>query len=130
MVTIEKYKKKDYEAVCKMWQSQGLTCPPMGVLGDNGLIGKLNDDNICSIFIFNPTSEMGMLEFMACNKNAEKAIRNYAIDIMLQKAIELCKKMGYKYIYTATSSNKFIKRLENNSFVKKGARQQHMFWGL
>jgi len=130
MVTIEKYKKEDYGLICEMWQSQGLTAPPIGVLGDNGLIGKFDNNSLCSIFIFNPTSEMGMLEFMACNKNIEKAIRNYAIDIMLQNAIDFCKEMGYKYIYTATSSNKFISRLQNNGFIKKGRKQQHMFWGL
>ena len=130
MVEIEKYKKKDYEAVCDMWQSQGLTCPPMGVLGDNGLIGRYQGQAICSIFIWNPTSKMGILEFMACNKNVEKTIRNYAIDILLQNAVDICRKMGYKYIYTATARNKFIQRLESNGFIKKGARQQHMFWGI
>lgn len=129
-MTIEKYKKEDYSLICDMWQSQGLTAPPIGVLGDNGLIGKHNNDGICSIFIFNPTSEMGMLEFMACNKSVEKSIRNHAIDFMLQNAMDICSQMGYKYIYTATSSDKFIKRLEDNGFIKKGRRQQHMFWGL
>jgi len=130
MVTIERYKKEDYELICNMWKSHGLICPPVDVLGDNGLIGKYENDALCSIFIFNPTSAMGMLEFMSCNKNYEKAIRNYAIDLMLENAVDLCKKMGYKYIYTATSSNKFINRLENNGFIKKGKQQQHMFWGV
>ena len=130
MIQILDYKESHYDSVCKMWESNGLVCPPRGVLGDSGVICFEGGAPLCAIFIFNPTSEMGMMEFMVSNKNANKDIRGQAIDLMLQSAVEKCKEIGYIYIYTATSSAKFIDRLERVGLKKHGTPQQHMFWGV
>jgi len=71
-----------------------------------------------------------MIEFQIANTKFKRDIRNEAIDLMLEKAIEICQKIGYKYIYTASYSPKYISRLEANGFKIKGEKQHHMFWGM
>ncbi|HUV84253.1 MAG TPA: hypothetical protein VMV86_01005 [Methanosarcinales archaeon] len=124
------YSRDDYDKVKDMWETQGSACPPIGVLGEKGLICWDGDIPLCAIFIFQPASEMGMIEFMVANIKADKKLRNKALDLILLKAIDLCQELGYKYIYTASSNIKFISRLEKKGFKRSGLPQQHMFWGL
>lgn len=124
------YRLEDYPYIENMWNEQGENAPPMDVLGKDGIVITYEDNIVCAIFIFQPSSSMGMIEFQIANPLIDKEIRNEGIDVMIEKAVEICKKIGYKYIYTATYSEKFKKRLESNGFAVKGAKQYHMFWGL
>ena len=119
-----------YNGIAYMWKSQKLTPPPQDVLSRYCMLATYEDVEICAVFLYDTGCSMAMMEFMIVNSRIPKTIRDRALDNVISLAVEWSENNGYKYVYTATNKERFKQRLTNNSFVPRGAPQQHMFWGL
>ncbi len=128
VVTID-YTPAMYKFIKYMWNTHKKEAPPADMF-KQGIVCGIGDTPLSAIFIYDTGVSMALIEWMISNAQAGRKNRNEAIDLMLNKAVSFCIEKGYKYIYTATGSPIFQKRLEKAGFKVKVTNQKHMFWGL
>ncbi|MEE8208532.1 MAG: hypothetical protein V3T88_06235 [Nitrosomonadaceae bacterium] len=122
--------EKDYEDLLNMWATHESMPPPLDVLSPYGVWVEYKGEPVCCVFMYDTGCSMCIMQFVISNGKMPKEIRNEGLDRMVEECIEWAKESDFKYIYTATSVQKYINRLEDNGFSKEGTLQQHMFWGL
>lgn len=125
-----KYTPGDYKWLTYMWSTHGSNPPPEDVLSKHGIWIEYKNIPVCCVFMYHTGSSMCMMEFVVSNGDIKRKNRDASLDLMIEKAKQWALENGYKYIYTAISSLKYIKRLEKCGFLKKGTPQQHMFFGV
>lgn len=120
-----------YAIVEKWWNSHGSYPPKPEYLPDNindWLFVVENDTRAAAGFMYQSNSKICIFEFVVCNPALDKETRDKALDKLIKLSIDWKEKNNYGLIYSSIGINKYIKRLEDNGFVKVDTGQTHMFY--
>ena len=96
-------KEEDYETICGWWKWWRWPVLPKDMLPDNGKSGFMVEKNgapIVACFLFLTNSKGAKLEWVVSNPEYKKNDRKTAIEMLINGAENICKDLGYKYIFS------------------------------
>tara|TARA_B100001059_G_scaffold192652_1_gene196197 strand:+ start:1930 stop:2340 length:411 start_codon:yes stop_codon:yes gene_type:complete len=96
-------KESDYETICSWWKWWRWPEIPRDMLPDSGKSGFMvykNKTPIVSCFLFITNSKGAKLEWVVSNPKYKEKDRKQAIEMLINKVEEVCRNMGYKYIFS------------------------------
>lgn len=104
-------KEEDYETICGWWKWWRWPVLPKDMLPDNGKSGFMVEKNgmpIVACFLFLTNSKGAKLEWVISNPEYRKNDRKTAIEMLINGAENICKDLGYKYIFSIGRSKHLI----------------------
>lgn len=115
-----------YGTTCTWWGENGwpvvapLMLPPTGFIVPGMCVGYLYETN----------SGVALLEWIVGTKNADKAQRSLAIDILIKTMIVSAKERGFKALFTSTKNKSLINRYEKQGFLKTDTESTNLVRAL
>lgn len=119
--------KNDYGTISEWWLGNKSFAPKTFHLPETGLIIQYSKIDVCAGFLYKTDSKICVFEFVVSDPFAHKDVRDICINILISKVIEWAEDNGFNLIYTSISIGRYIKRLEDQGFIKADTNQTHMF---
>jgi len=118
----------DYAIIEQWWLAHGSYPPKLEHLSATGLLVEEGGKPICNGFLYKTDSKICVFEFVCCDPNADKKVRDKALDQLIKAATQWAKNNNFTLIYTSVNSYKYILRLEDNGFIEVDNNMTHMFY--
>ena len=96
-------KENDYEIICEWWRWWRWPILSREMLPDNGKSGFIVEkDNtpIVACFLLLTNSKTALLEWVVSNPEYRENDRKKAIEMLINNAEDVCRNLGYKYIFS------------------------------
>jgi len=111
-LNIRALKESDWDTLVSWWDTwDEWTAPPKDFLPNNGTGGLMveSDENpVVAGFMYTTNSKGILLEWIISNPEYREKDRKEAIDLLIKSAEEICKKQGYKYIFSIGRNKSLI----------------------
>mgnify|MGYP003137292321 CR=1 FL=1 len=104
-------KEKDYDTICKWWKWWRWPIVPREMLpgdGKSGFMVEKNNISIVSAYLYLTNSTTAILEWVVSNPNYKETDRKKAIELLISKAEDVCKNMGYNNMYSISRNKHLI----------------------
>ena len=95
--------EEDYETICGWWKAWKWPVMPKSSLpseGKGGFMVEKNNKPIVSGFLYLTNSTGALLEWIVSNPDYREQDRQEAIELLLNEAEKVCKKLGITYIFS------------------------------
>lgn len=119
---------KDYDTICAWWKEHGSYAPMQDHLPPTGVMVEEDREPICCGFLYNTDAKICVVEFIICNPDTEKEVRDVALNYLIKRLRDIAIELGYTAIYNSTGIPKMIDRLKDAGFVEADKNQTHMFF--
>jgi len=119
----------DYAIISAWWEQHGSFAPRPQHLSSTGLIIEA-DIPLCAGWLYNTDSKICVFEFVVCNPNADKSLRDAALTLLIEEIKALSSQRGYELIYSSVKGERYINRLEAAGFIITDSGQTHCFYGV
>jgi len=122
-LNIRNLTKNDFKTLTKWWENwRGWgQAPPKDFLpgnGTSGFIVEKENIGIVAGFMYTTNSKAAILEWVISNPKYKEKDRKEALELLISGAENVAKSMGFRYIFTITSSNHLIKTHEKLGWTK------------
>ncbi len=111
-LNIRKLNNTDYNTLVKWWNGwKEWNPPPKEFLPDNGTGGFIVEKNnkpIVAGFIYSTNSKAALLEWIVSDPEYREDDREMAIELLITASENVCKDMGYKYMFTIGRNKNLI----------------------
>jgi len=111
-LNIRKLNNTDYNTLVKWWNGwKEWNPPPKELLPDNGTGGFIVEKNnkpIVAGFIYSTNSKAALLEWIVSDPEYREDDREMAIELLITASENVCKDMGYKYMFTIGRNKNLI----------------------
>jgi len=133
--TIRNLNQTDYdEILVKWWKDWGWEAPPKDFLPQDGMGGIIlydGDIPVCAGFMYISNSKLAWVEWIISNKEYRvKPNRSIAIELVIDRLIEMCKMSGAKFVYALIKHSGLIETYEKLGFIKGDSYSHEMIKGL
>ncbi len=109
---------KHYETICSWWKAHKWDAIPLDALSDDGIVITSDGQPVCACWLYRTNSSICWVEWYVANPTAPRKIRNICIDKMIEISTSLAQMLGFKSVFSSVKVGRFIKRLEENDFIK------------
>jgi hypothetical protein len=116
MFNVKQYFPDYYPELAGWWMQWGWDPVPEAFLPE-GLVVSHDFKNICAVFIYKTSTPICWIENYISDKDAEKEIRDGALDLLIEAAIEKSREDGYKLAMSSIRHASLGRRLEKSGFV-------------
>lgn len=111
-LNIRQLNTKDYSTLKKWWDKwKEWTAPSQEFLPDNGTGGFIvekGNEPIVAGFVYLTNSKAALLEWIVSDPDYRESDREEAIEMLINESEHVCKKLGYKYIFTIGRNKNLI----------------------
>ena len=111
--------ESDYETLSEWWEDWGWDPVEKDFLPDDGKGGIMvldGDEPVCAGFMYATNSKVAWVNWIVSNMNyRKKPQRKEAIDLLIESLSEICKKSGFKYVFSNNNNKLLI-----DHFLKSG----------
>ncbi len=111
-LNIRKLKDTDYNTLFEWWSTWKDWTPPSREFlpenGTGGFIVEKNNKPIVAGFIYYTNSKAALLEWIVSDPSYRDSDREDAIELLINASENVCKTMGYKYVFTIGRNKKLI----------------------
>lgn len=111
--------ESDYKTLSEWWEDWGWDPVEKDFLPDDGKGGMMildGDEPVCAGFIYATNSKVAWVNWIVSNMNyRKKPQRKQAIGLLIESLNELCKRNGFKYVFSNNNNNLLI-----DHFLKLG----------
>jgi hypothetical protein len=118
----------DYDTIALWWKKHGSYAPMRDHLPPIGIMVEKDREPICVGFLYNTDSKICVIEFIICDPEAEKELRDIALNHLIKTLRDIALELEYTAIYNSTGIKKFIGRLKEQGFKEADKNQTHMFY--
>ena len=119
--------EKDYAMIAAWWEAHGSKMMKPQHLPRTGIIIDINGQPVSAGFLYRTDSELCAFEFFVYDPNADKAVRNTALNALIDAAVSWAKDNGFSLVYLSTGIQKLTRRLQAKGFLQIDTGQSHMF---
>jgi hypothetical protein len=110
---VRQYKPSDYISVASWWVMHDWPVIDADHLPKHGFIV---DDKAVG-FLYMTDSKIAWLEFIVANPNVSKEDRSEALDLVINKLIDLAKELEFKTVFSSVTHPRLIERYKRHGFV-------------
>ena len=129
MVKRSRFKIDEHYAILQeWWRGYEAFAPKIEHLPETGILVSVNDKPVAAGFLYKTDSSICIFEFMVSDPKSSKEDKEKAVDHLIISAKEWAEKSGFNMVYTSTGIERFVKRLEDNGFIKTDTNQTHCFY--
>lgn len=121
---------KHYAIIQQWWKEYKSFAPLQEHLSQNGFIIYLEEKPICAGFVYKTDSKICWFEQQISNPDTDKEVRDAALSLLIDTAIDWASSENFSLIFTSTNSAKFQSRLEKTGFVVVDNNQTHLFYKI
>ena len=111
-LNIRKLNNTDYDTLVKWWNGWKEWSPPSREFlpdnGTGGFIVEKNNKPIVAGFIYSTNSKAALLEWIVSDPAYRDDDREMAIELLITASENVCKEMGYKYVFTIGRNKNLI----------------------
>lgn len=112
--------EQDYKMLCKWWEENSFTPPPLDFLSKYGIIVSKKDEDgkmidLYAGFLYFTGTAFGIMEFIVGNKNAPIYLKRGALNRLVDIFSIIAKDKGVSALFTFTNLDGY-----KNSLVKTG----------
>lgn len=111
-MNIRKLTTNDWQTLNDWWEAWPKWQAPVKDFlpgdGTGGLMVEKNNIPIVAGFIYLTNSKTALLEWIVSNPNYREDDREEAIQLLISKAEDAIKKLGYKYVFAVMQHSKLI----------------------
>jgi hypothetical protein len=112
-LNIRRLKSSDWDTIDKWWKAwEGWDNPGKDFLPENGTGGFMVENGkqpILAGFLYTTNSKVIWLDWIISNPDYRKKNRQEAIELLINASENVCKAMGYKYVFSIGRNNNLIK---------------------
>ena len=111
-LTFRPLEKEDYETICKWWKWWMGVVVDKDFLPENGIGGYIiekNKERVACGFTYTTNSKVTWLAWVVSNPKYKQKDRGFIIKSLIKDIEKICKKNGYKYIFTVCQNKHLIK---------------------
>lgn len=120
---LKEFKEEDYSEICQWWTKRNFPCFPYELLPRTGFIAP---GLAAGFFYDSNNSLMGIVEWTVTNPDADKKLRQDALDHVISHIIEHAKIRGKKFIITYSDNDKLIERYNKHGFITADKNMTHL----
>jgi len=111
-LNIRKLNNTDYNTLVKWWNGWKEWNPPSREFlpdnGTGGFIVEKNNKPIVAGFVYSTNSKAALLEWIVSDPEYRDNDREMAIELLITASENVCKDMGYKYMFTIGRNKNLI----------------------
>lgn len=112
--------EQDYSDLEKWWKDWKFSYSiPPEMLPKVGLIVEQNGLKICSVFIYQTDSGYCWLNWFLSNKTAKKEQRKQGLEVLINSATFIAKKLGFKAAFITINNAGFESKLKKYGFINQ-----------
>ena len=116
-MNIRKLTEKDWDTLVSWWDAwPEWTAPPKDFLPENGTGGLMveqDNEGIVAGFMYITNSKGVLVEWLVSNPEYRETNRDEAINTLLIAIENLCKDLGYKYLFSIGRNKSLINKHKN-----------------
>ena len=113
-LNIRRLTDSDYNTLTKWWKSWPEWTPPtrdfLPENGKGGLIVEKDNKSIVAGFIYLTNSKTALLEWIVSDPKYRESDREEAIELLISASENVCKELGYKYIFSIGRTKRLIEK--------------------
>lgn len=109
--------EEDYKYLVPFWNAYNFAPPPLKYL-PGGLVVTLFDMIVCAGFLYETATPIAWMEWVVANPDLVRDVRNEGLNLLITSLKEMAKEVAVEVIYTTSNLDPYIKRLEDNKFIK------------
>jgi hypothetical protein len=117
MFEVKPYTPDLYDELVAWWQAWGWSPIPKDFLPADGIVVSFDKKNICAVFMYRTNTPICWAENYISCKDADKGVRQWALDLLIESLVEKAPSMGIKLIMSSINHPVLGKRLEKSGFV-------------
>ncbi len=122
------HEKQDYDMMASWWKSHGSLPPKPEFLSTTGIVIEADHKPVCLGFMYRTDSKICVFEFVTCDPEAEKQVRDDALDYLIKAAKFWADTQGFTLTYTSVKTQKYISRLKKQDFIEVDNNMTHLFY--
>lgn len=121
MVQARLFNINDYPIVSSWWTARSWPVLPLDLLPKTGVVVG----DYCAGFLYSTDSRICWIEFIVSNPNTDKAERDRAMNLLLDRLIVEAKNLGCKVIFTSAKNEHLERRLKSKQFQQTDSQVNH-----
>lgn len=130
MFEVKPYTAENYDELCGWWAQWEWAAVPEMFLPQDGIIVSHNGVNICAVFIYITNTPVCWIENYISRKDADKEIRDAALDLLVESAITKAAECGARMVMSCIRHASLGRRLEKGGFVVSDSNMAVYMRGL